>query len=340
MAIYLRMKMSAIGRIIVLAQSWQSADLGDKFERGIDPTNIRDLVSLSTPTLSWFSDLESDVLFRVLSRLIDEYLIADQIGGNWGAVAIELGCIEDVINLQTICATTKRIGGDGVHTLFELPVTRSDHAAAESTAYLVFSQILNGALELVDCDFGRCGRRFIYYTRRRTCFCEGRCRKQHNTKLVRERKKIHHTLPHNYRRISIAIRALAKWLPIPTVDWRTAVLLAWCDAEEREHPSKLEHQSRRPSDRVPMAIGCRLLRMCIDAALGENNSDLTQKLMKWCRDDSAEDSNESLRLQMATLSELIRRAELIRKADSKANEEARIKRMFDKMPKRRTTAFL
>ncbi len=295
MTVLVAIKLSAIERILILTQSWQSFYLGGKFVRGIEPSGIADLIQISATPLS---GRERSIYFSTLSRLIDEYLIAAQFREAWPVAATALGSFEDVLSvLATHFLKKRREWCESDGTRFELEATSRGNAA-RSAAHLTFLRVLSQNIGLLDCDLESCGCRFILGTKGRTRFCSGKCRRTHHHTLARVRKRRFR----NSRRIDIAIRVISEVMARRTWDWRIAVLTAWAEDEGRKVPINLKTNRRRRSNHVPRADGCRLLASYIDIASHEDDLILLQKLVGQCCDGS----------RIAMLSQLIRRAERIR----------------------------
>lgn len=344
MKICLTLGTSDLERILALTQSWQTTYIGEEVTREldpkklIDPSTIGDLVLIFTPGPSPLSGSERYIFFDTLSRLVDEYLIAGQHAEAWARVAAELGCINDVMDTRATSETAKRIEGVANEgTLFEVGDKRR-HDAARTAARLVFLEVLYARLELLDCDYDRCGRRFIFGTRRRTRFHAGQCGSLFNARLTHRRDKTIDS--QNFHRIDIAVGALTVWLLNGKGSWKLAVLIAWSVAEKRtDLRTRLKDYLSRRSNRVPREIGCRLLGKIIDAAVNESNRALTQALIEECGGDSADDV-EYVKALLPILVGLVREAEAIQTPSVKADEEARVDAMFRKMTPKRKAVFL
>lgn len=275
---------------------------------------------LSTSTPAPLSSFERNVFFESLSRLIDDFLIADQIVELWSGVAVALGCGEDVKVTQATFERAMRIEGAAADfTVFEV-LDKKRSGAARSAAHLVFAEVLSRRLELLDCDYDRCGRRFILG--KRTRFHRGECGRLFHARLTKRRNKQQYAK--NFHRIDAAIGAIVVWLLNKNGDWRVAVLIAWSEGEGRKDLRiRMKSDSPQRSSRVPKEIGCRFLRKLIDAALDEGNSVLTQEVIKECYGDSADDK-EYFKIRLSMLFGLIREAEATWKPRSEATDNTKV----------------
>ncbi len=306
MKLDIEIRMDLLEDILVFTQSWQSAYLGEHFVRDAEPSSIGDLILISTRPLS---NRERCILFGTLSRLIDEYLIADQSTEAWPDTAIRLGCAEDVQCVQGTLNIAKRFERVGSHsTLFKMRAISHGHAA-RSAAHLIFAQVLSQNIGLLDCDRDSCRRRFIFGTKRRTRFHAGDCGRRHHNKLVRRRNRDLHI--RNSYWIEIAIDTITAHLESLKGDWRIATLTNWSKAEGRVESKDFKCRSRRQLSRVPRTRGCKLLRAFIDVASNETNLSLIEKLIERCWYDSAE-SKEYIKSRIEILSLLIKKVERIR----------------------------